>query len=91
MLNLLKKVLFVFIVLMIAGSNAPNLLSNDLSGASAFAEEKSESKNQTLYKTVKIDGQDIFYREAGPKVSSPRKAVHLLSYKFSYIFSNELI
>jgi len=25
------------------------------------------------------------------EVSSPRKAVHLLSYKFSYIFSNELI
>ncbi len=57
----------MFLVLVIAGSIAPSLSSNDLSGVLAFAEEKSEINNQTLHKTVKIDGLDIFYREAGPK------------------------
>jgi len=67
MLNVFRKVLFMFLVLIIAGSVTPNLSSNDLGGNFVFAGEKSEINNQTLYKTVKIDGLDIFYREAGPK------------------------
>ncbi|GJM15761.1 MAG: hydrolase [Thermodesulfobacteriota bacterium] len=67
MLNLFRKALLMFLVLMIAGSITPNLSSNDLSGVSAFAGEQSQSNNQTLHKTIKIDGLDIFYREAGSK------------------------
>ena len=33
----------------------------------AYAAEETTSSSQTLHKTVKIDGLDIFYREAGPK------------------------
>ena len=33
----------------------------------ALAEEAKAGSNTTQYKTVKIDGVDIFYREAGPK------------------------
>jgi len=47
-------VLFMFLVIVILGSLA-------------VAEERSDVNNQTLHKTVKIDGLDIFYREAGPK------------------------
>lgn len=54
MLNVSRKILLMFFVLLIAGSMA-------------FADEQSGNSNQTLYKTVKIDGLDIFYREAGPK------------------------
>ncbi len=35
--------------------------------AAAFAGEQTAPPTQTLHKTVKIDGLDIFYREAGPK------------------------
>ena len=54
MLKVLKTTLFMFLVVMIAGSVA-------------LAEGQSGNDSQTLYKTVKIDGLDIFYREAGPK------------------------
>jgi len=54
MLKVLKTTLFMFLVVMIAGSVA-------------LAEGQSGNDIQTLYKTVKIDGLDIFYREAGPK------------------------
>ncbi len=42
--------------------NGSNLISTPVK-----AEEQSTSNYPTLYKTVKIDGLDIFYREAGPK------------------------
>ncbi len=67
MLNLIRKVLLMFLVLVVAGYITPNLSSTDQNGVSAFAGEQSESNSQTLHKTVKIDGLDIFYREAGPK------------------------
>ena len=54
MLRVLRTALFMFLVVMIAGSVA-------------LAEGESGNDSQTLYKTVKIDGLDIFYREAGPK------------------------
>ncbi len=28
---------------------------------------ETQNKNRTFYRTVKIDGSDIFYREAGPR------------------------
>lgn len=67
MLNLFRKVFLMFLVLIIAGSITSNLSSYDLMGVSAHAGEQSVSNNQTLHKSVKIDGLDIFYREAGPK------------------------
>lgn len=42
-------------------------ISSDQITSSANAEEQSTGNNPTLHKTVKIDGLDIFYREAGPK------------------------
>ena len=54
MLNVRRMIILMLMVLFIAGS-------------AAFAEGQSGSSNQTLHKTVKIDGLDIFYREAGPK------------------------
>ncbi len=36
-------------------------------GSQAYAAEPSTSATQVLHRTVKIDGLDIFYREAGPR------------------------
>lgn len=38
-----------------------------LSATALFAANKPETKPITSYKTTKVDGLDIFYREAGPK------------------------
>lgn len=67
MVNVLRKVFLVYLVLMMAGAISPYLSSNDLGTETALAEEQVVSNHPTLHKTVKIDGLDIFYREAGPK------------------------
>lgn len=67
MSSVTRRILLMFLVLMFFGSITPYFSSKNLSEALALAEQQSTSKNQTLYKTVKIDGLDIFYREAGPK------------------------
>jgi len=67
MISLIRKVLLMFLILMIGGLAGPYLYSYDLSSEISFAEEQPTSNNQTLHKTVKIDDLDIFYREAGPK------------------------
>ena len=54
MLDVRRMIVLLLMVLFIASS-------------AAFAQGQPESSNQTLHKTVKIDGLDIFYREAGPK------------------------
>lgn len=54
MTYIMRQTVLVLFALMMIGYGA------------AYAEEAASS-SQTLHKTVKIDGLDIFYREAGPK------------------------
>jgi len=53
----IKKIVFLIAVLLLSTT-----VINE-----AFAKETKGSSNPTHYKTVKIDGMDIFYREAGLK------------------------
>ncbi len=62
--------------------NAGNLFTT-----SAKAAEQSTSNYPTLYKTVKIDGLDIFYREAGPKDAPTIILLHGFPTS-SYMFRN---
>lgn len=54
-------------VLMLMGAVNQFVSGNAQFVVSVNAVEQSTSNYPTLYKTVKIDGQEIFYREAGPK------------------------
>lgn len=59
-----RQTYLVLFALMIMGFGA--VLNHD-TGATSYAAQEDKSSSQTLHKSVKIDGLDIFYREAGPK------------------------
>ena len=58
----------VFILLVLSGviTEEPNAKEEKTSKGKVTT-ENTTSRNPTMYKTVKVDGLDIFYREAGPK------------------------
>lgn len=51
----------------LAGAGAALALANAAPGEARAAADPSAKAPATLHKTVKVDGLDIFYREAGPK------------------------
>ncbi len=58
----------VLILLVLSGviTEEPNAKEEKTSKGKVTT-ENTTSRNPTMYKTVKVDGLDIFYREAGPK------------------------
>jgi len=58
----------MYLVLILTWIVSPFVIDgSDIFSMPVKAEEQTADNYPTLYKTVKIDGLDIFYREAGPK------------------------
>ena len=55
----------VLIILVLSG--VTSYASEEKSSTGEVKSKNTASRNPTMYKTIKIDGLDIFYREAGPK------------------------
>ena len=67
MSNVIRRGMMLLAVLMLMGAVNLFVSGNTKFVVSVNGEEQSSSNYTTLYKTVEIDGQEIFYREAGPK------------------------
>lgn len=66
MIDVIRKAVLVLAVIMLTGVSGI-LPGSGKTEATAYAAESGTTEYPTLHKTVKIDGLDIFYREAGPK------------------------
>jgi len=71
----LKKIILLFAIILVGTTGIQKALG---------AETKVKS-NPTYYKTVKVNGLDIFYREAGPKGCSDYFAITRFSYIFAHV------
>ncbi len=81
-----RIVMYVALILMLAVSQYI-AGGSILFSASVKAEERSGENYPTVYKTVKIEGLDIFYREAGPKDAPTIILLHGFPTS-SYMFRN---
>jgi len=66
MIDVIRKGFLVLAVLMLTGVSGI-FPGSDKMAAPVYAAESGAAEYPTLHKTIKIDGLDIFYREAGPK------------------------